>query len=463
MSRQPKQGQGSASGKGRDKGRGKGHAKGRRRRPVVKVPSISVEVIINKLGAQGDGVVKAMVLGRTETLFVAGALPGERVLVETVSKRGDGLVADLVEIIEPSAQRTEPSCPHYELCGGCALQHMEKNAYATWKRDLIERALVQRGFETAPVLDPILIGEGTRRRVTFTALKRGKRVALGFNARASHDIVTVDRCPLLVDSLNDLIPPLNDALATILDDGARARINVTACENGVDVMIEGGGSPELQAREALATFLQGSEAVRLAWKDEGRAPEPIAQKTAPLVYLTGVPVELPPGAFLQASVEGEHAIRDAVLAGVGEGARRIADLYCGLGSFSIPLAQQGIVDAVDATESSIRALERAAGRAGLGGRVTAHVRDLSRQPLDVVELSKFDAVVFDPPRAGAGDQVGYLADADVARVVAVSCNPATFARDARILVDGGFRLLSVQPIDQFIYSPHVELVAHFAR
>ena len=181
------------------------------------------------------------------------------------------------------------------------------------------------------------------------------------------------------------------------------------------------------------------------------------------MYLSGVPVELPSGTFLQASVEGEHAIRDAVLAGVGEDARRVADLFCGLGSFSIPLAQQSIVTAVDAIEAPVRALERAAGRAGLGGRVVASVRDLSRQPLDERELAKFDAVVFDPPRAGAADQVRYLADSNVPRVVGVSCNPATFARDARTLVDGGYRLLSVQPIDQFTYSPHIEVVAHFVR
>ncbi|MBL4614270.1 MAG: class I SAM-dependent RNA methyltransferase, partial [Magnetovibrio sp.] len=166
---------------------------------------------------------------------------------------------------------------------------------------------------------------------------------------------------------------------------------------------------------------------------------------------------------LQASVQGEHAIRDTILDGLGDDYRRVADLYCGLGSFTIPLSQRAIVDAYDSIQAPVRALERAAGRADLGGRVKAHVRDLHRQPLDVKELSIFDVVVFDPPRTGAAEQVEYLAKADVARVVGVSCNPATFARDARILVDGGFELLSVQPIDQFIYSPHVELVAHFAR
>jgi len=456
MTRPPKQGR-------RGRSASKGQGRGRRKRPDAQAPQQTREVTIDKLGAHGDGVANAEILGRPQTLFIAGALPGERVRVETVSKRGDGLVANVLEVLAPSAERMEPSCGHYARCGGCALQHLSTQAYATWKRERVVRALRQRGFDAPPVLEPILIGEGARRRVTFTALKRGKLVTLGFNARSSHDIVAIDRCPLLCDELNELIAPLGDALNGILDDGARARIHVTACENGADVLIEGDAAPDLAAREALATFVQSASTARVGWKQEGLAAEPIAQQAAPLVYLSGVPVELPSGTFLQASVEGEHAIRDAVLAGVGEDAGRVADLFCGLGSFSIPLAQQSIVTAVDAIEAPVRALERAAGRAGLGGRVVASVRDLSRQPLDERELAKFDAVVFDPPRAGAADQVRYLADSRVPRVVGVSCNPATFARDARPLADGGYRLLSVQPIDQFTYSPHVEVVAHFAR
>ncbi|HEY9078464.1 class I SAM-dependent RNA methyltransferase [Magnetovibrio sp.] len=430
---------------------------------MAKVPQQTVEVVVDKLGAHGDGVASADILGRRQNLFIAGALPGERVVAETVAKRGDGLVANLVDILQSSADRAEPGCRLFETCGGCALQHLGTQAYAMWKRERVAQALRQRGFDAPPVLEPVLIGEGTRRRVTFTALKRAKHVTLGFNARSSHDIVAVDHCPLLDDALNALIAPLSEALHGILDDGARARINVTACENGADVLIEGNASPDLKAREALAVFVQNTPSVRVAWKEEGLAAEPIAQVAVPLVYLSGVPVELPSGTFLQASVEGEHAIRDAVLAGVGADAARVADLFCGLGSFSIPLAQQAIVTAADAVEAPVRALERAAGRAGLGGRVVAQVRDLSRQPFDEAELSKFDAVVFDPPRAGAADQVRYLAESRVPRVVAVSCNPATFARDARTLVDGGYRLLAVQPIDQFTYSAHIELVAHFTR
>ncbi|MCW8914947.1 MAG: class I SAM-dependent RNA methyltransferase [Magnetovibrio sp.] len=442
------------------KGKGRGQ---RRRRPKATVARETLDMTIERLGAQGDGLAQADLMGRSQNLYVPGALAGEQVRVETCSKRGDGILCELLEVLSPSDDRTQPSCPHYAQCGGCALQHMSTSSYSDWKRERVVQALRQRGFETPPVLDTILIGEGTRRRVTFTALQRGKRLLFGFNARSSHNLVEIDNCPLLVSELNDLIQPMSDAFAAFLKDGTKARIHVTACENGADVLIECTQDLDLAAREAIASFVQTTSAVRVGWKQEGQTPEPVVQEVAPLVYLSGVPVELPQGSFLQASVEGEHAIRDGVLAGVGAGSKRIADLYSGLGSFTVPLAAQAIVEAYDVIEAPVRALERAAGRANLGGRIVASVRDLGRQPLDVKELSKFDAVVFDPPRAGSGDQMQYLAGSSVARVVGVSCNPATFARDARTLVDGGFELLSVQPIDQFTYSSHVELVAHFAR
>ena len=446
---------------GRRAGWRKGQGRGKRQASAIARQTL--DVTIDTLGSGGDGVATAMVAGRMQSLYVAGTLAGERVRVETIAKRGDGVVGNVLEVIAPSALRVEPGCGYYDRCGGCALQHVDGATYAAWKRDRVVQALRQRGFSDPPVPDPVLIGEGARRRVTFTAQKRAKHVTLGFNARASHDVVAVDRCPLLVDALNDLIAPLSVALGAVLADGARTRVHVTDCENGADVLIEGDCAPDLQAREALAEFVKDATLVRVSWRQSGLAVEPIVQRAAPLVSLSGVPVELPTGTFLQASVAGEHAIRDAVLAGIGGEARRVADLYCGLGSFTLPLSEHVIVDAVDAARAPVRALERAAGRANLGGRVMASVRDLGRQPLDSAELAKFDAVVFDPPRAGAIDQVRNLADAiaDVPRVVAVSCNPASFARDARVLVDGGYKLVSVQPIDQFTYSPHVELVAHF--
>lgn len=417
-----------------------------------------LDVIVDELGAQGDGL--ASWAGKT--LYIPGVLAGEKVRVKTGRRRGDGVSAELIEVLEPSADRIKPVCPYFGRCGGCQLQHLSAQTYIDWKRERVARVLKQRGFDDVTVLDPVLIGLGTRRRVTFTAEKSGKKVRFGFNARASHDIQEIKTCPLLVKGLEAAIDPLKVLLAGVLEDGVRSRVFATWCENGVDILIEGGKSPDLSAREAIARFVNAGEAVRVAWVEEKFDPEPIAMAQTPMVNISGVLVELPMGGFLQASVEGEQAIADQVLAG-SQGAERIADLYCGLGSFTLPLSRQAVVRAVDMIEAPVRALERAAGRADLGGRVVAEVRDLDRQPIEAKVLSKFDAVVFDPPRVGAAEQVGQIAASTVGLVVAVSCNPATFARDARILVDGGYRLIDVLPVDQFTFSPHVELVARFER
>jgi len=438
-----------------NRGRGPRRSHGRTQRPVA---SETLEVDVVSLGAQGDGVAN----WAGKSLFIPGVLPGERVRVKTGAKRGDGVCAEVLEILQPSPERTPALCPHFGRCGGCQLQHLSAAAYVAWKRERVAKALAQRGFDDVTVLDPVLVGPDQRRRVTFTAEKLGRKVRFGFNAHASHDIETVDECPLLVAGLNAVIAPLKVLLAAVLGDGVRARVSATWCENGTDILIDGGAAPELEAREAIAALVAGGQAVRVAWTEKGYAPEPIAQAEIPVVNISGVLVELPMGGFLQASVEGEHAIAVQVLAGVGD-AGRIADLYCGMGSFTLPMARKAIVRAVDMIEAPVRALERAAGRADLGGRVVAEVRDLDRQPLEIKELDKFDAVVFDPPRVGAAAQVALIAASNVARVVAVSCNPATFARDARILVDGGYRLIDVLPVDQFTFSPHVELVARFER
>ncbi|MBF0248638.1 MAG: class I SAM-dependent RNA methyltransferase [Alphaproteobacteria bacterium] len=418
--------------------------------------------MIDVLGAQGDGVARAELSGKTVALYIPGALAGERVRVRTRDKRGDGVVAELLDILEPSPHRIQPGCPHFERCGGCALQHLDRRIYGAWKRDRVIHALAQRGFADVCVDDAVLIGEGTRRRVTFTAHGSGKAARVGFNARARHDVVAVAVCPLLAGPLNALIAPLGETLASVLKDGQRARVAATACDNGVDLLIEADGSPDLAAREALAALVRAGHAVRVAWRADTLAPEPIVQEQPPRIDLSGVAVELPPGAFLQASREGEHAIRDRILDWV-DGAGRVADLFCGLGSFTMPLAAKAVVSAWDVTEPSVRALERAAGRAGLGGRVAAGVRDLDRQPLEARDLDAFDAIVFDPPRAGAKAQAEHLADARAERIVGVSCNPATFARDARILAGGGYALDRVTPIDQFTHSAHVELAAAFTR
>lgn len=421
--------------------------------------SETIEVVIDALGAQGD----ALATWAGQTLYIPGALPGEKVRVKTGFKRGDGVACQLIDVLEPATDRAAPPCEHFGRCGGCALQHLDDEPYADFKRARIKDVLAKRGFGDVAVLDPVLIGPGTRRRVTFTAHKSGPKASvLGFNARASHDVIKITSCPVLTPALQGLIAPLGELMRAMLDDGQRVRVLATDCANGFDVLIEADRQPTLAQREAVAAFVGQAQALRVGWKDGDFPAEPVAQADAPVIDVSGVAVELPLGAFLQASIAGEHAILVAIQAGVGD-ARRIADLYCGVGSFTLPLAGRAIVRAVDSLEAPVRAMERAAGRANLGGRVLAEVRDLDRRPLEPGELDKVDAIVFDPPRAGAEAQAHNIAACQVERVVAVSCNPATFARDARILVDGGLRLAEVLPVDQFTFSPHVELVARFQR
>jgi 23S rRNA (uracil1939-C5)-methyltransferase len=415
-------------------------------------------VFVEELGAQGDGLAP----WAGQTLYIPATLPNERVRVKTGAKRSDGLGCTLLEVVQPAPERIPPICEYYAQCGGCALQHVDETFYAQWKRARVTEVLAKRGFADVAVLDPVLIKAGTRRRVTFTVQHRGKRLDLGFNARASHDIVAIERCPLLAPSLNAMIAPLGELMRHVLADGERARVVLTACDNGTDMVIEADKHPDLAAREAIAAFAGRGHAARVSWKEPDFPAEPVAQVHMPKIDLSGVSVDLPMGAFLQASIEGERAILAQILVGVGNAAR-IADLYCGVGSFTLALARQAIVRAIDSLETPVRALERAAGRTNLGGRVLAEVRDLDRQPLDPAELNKFDAIVFDPPRAGAAAQAAQIAQSDVPKVVAVSCNPATFARDARILVNGGYRLIDVLPVDQFTFSAHVELVARFER
>ena len=299
-----------------------------------------------------------------------------------------------------------------------------------------------------------------RRRAVFSAVGRRSGSALGFSEAASHAIVDVLDCEVLVPDLVRLLPSLRVRLSKLLAPGARLQAVATATETGVDLLLEGDLALDLGAREILAELAASTDLARLSWRQPGRTAEPIAERRTPIVRFDGIPAELPPGTFLQASRAGEAALIAAVRDGVGAAAR-IVDLHAGIGTFSLPLAQAARVQAVEGDAESVRALSRSA--AARAGRLSVERRDLARDPPDPASLAGVDAVVFDPPRAGARAVAEVLASARVPAAVAVSCNPATFARDARILIDGGYRLRSVRPIDQFLWSPHVELVAHFRR
>ncbi len=422
-------------------------------------PSASHEsvITIDRLGGQGDGI--ALVEGRT--VYVAYGVPGDRLRVRLGKPRGQGLTAAILAVEQAGPARREPPCVHFGRCGGCALQHVDDGLYAEWKRGRVVEALRQQGLGEAPVAPLVRTPAGRRRRIALAARMGKGGALLGFHAHESHDIVDLRECHVMLPALAALIPPLREMLGRELRAGAKAEVTATATATGIDLLIRADHQPGRDSRVELADFAGAQKLARLSWQAGKEEPEPVAQLRTPQVLFGGVAVDPPPGAFLQASAEAEQAMADLVVGAVG-GAKRIADLYAGCGTFTFPLAKTAKVHAVEGDKDSLAALSAAA-RRGAIGRITSERRDLTRNPLQPDELKPFDAVVFDPPRAGARAQAEMLAKSRVPTVVAVSCDPGSFSRDARILVDGGYRLESVTPIDQFVWSAHLEIVAVFRR
>jgi len=418
----------------------------------------AVELTIESIGARGDGIGHSG--GRV--VYVPLTIPGDRLRVELERPRGDGFAGRILEVLEEGSGRRAPPCPHFGDCGGCALQHIEEQRYIAWKEQLVATALARRGFADPPLRPLLRIGPATRRRASLAAERAGRSVRLGFHARESHRVIDAMGCLVLAPSLGALLAPLREALRAIMADGERFEVTATATDGGVDLLLEGKRAPSLESREALATLAAGADLARITWRADRAPPDPVVLRRPARVTFAGVAVDLPPGGFLQPTAPGEAALASAVLHALS-GCRRVADLYAGCGTFTFPLARAGRVHAVEGDAEAIGALAGAARRAVLGQAVTTEQRDLASDPLTEEELQRFDGVVFDPPRAGAKAQAERLARSRVPKAVAVSCDPATFARDARILVDGGYRLLEATPIDQFIWSPHVEIVAVFAR
>lgn len=411
-----------------------------------------IRLTIEKLGAKGDGI--ATLEGRP--VYVPYALPGEVVQVEPGQRRGDGVAAELVRIEQPSPDRVEPPCRHFGFCGGCAAQHLADGEYRRWKVGQIVEALARRGLREVALEPMAVTPPQRRRRASFAAQKTRSGTVLGFHERASHRLVDLLECPVMLQPIEALMAPLRGLLDR-LSQGGPAQILINATDTGLDVAIAAKQPLDLACREMLAHFVTAQGLARLSWDGE-----PVATRRVPQLGLGALTVEPPPGAFLQASIEGELAMRDAILRWAGK-ARSLADLYGGVGTLSLPLVPDKRVHLVEGDAAAVAAAGKAARQPAARSRLTVEQRDLVRRPLTPDELQRFDAVVFDPPRAGAAEQAAMLAQSQVPQVIAVSCDPATFARDARLLVDGGYRLEAVLPVDQFLWSSHIELVAHFAK
>jgi 23S rRNA (uracil1939-C5)-methyltransferase len=405
------------------------------------------QALIERLGSRGEGISTY----EGQRVYVPFTLAGETVGIEI-----EGDHARLVDIIVPSPDRIAPMCRHFGDCGGCVVQTLQYDAYAAWKRSLVENALRKSGVDF-PVGELVDAHGAGRRRVTFHARFEQGETGVGFMAARSHRLIEIDACPLLTAELAPALSAARVLAAALASRGKPLDLAITATLEGLDIDLRGSGPLTDAEHAALVDAAKILDLARLT--NHGRL---VALVRAPHVDIGGVRTPLPPGAFLQATQAGEETLTRYVLAAAG-GAKNVADLFCGVGAFALRLARFAAVSAYDSNAPAIAALLTAARGAGGLRPVRAESRDLHQRPLTAQELSSFDCVVFDPPRAGAAAQSVELAKSEVPLVIAVSCNAQSFCCDAAILRDGGFETAEIIPIDQFRFSPHVELFAIFRR
>lgn len=390
-----------------------------------------------------------------EKVHVPYTLPGEKIHLRAQGNKGR-----LLELIEPSKDRAEPFCPHFGTCGGCALQHANDKAYEAFKTDVIATNLTRHNVTAPKIEAPYRSGKKARRRAGIGFAKTKDGAVIGFKEKKSHRLVSLDSCPLLTDRINALLPALQKLSGHIKGSGS---FFITETDSGIDLCITQADAPSLELRERYCAFAEEEDIARISVKtDPIPDAEPILMRDMPLISFEDISAPFPAASFLQPTKDSETFLTDFAkthLAGAG----KIADLFCGLGTFSLPLAKAGKkVAAFDCDPPAMQVLQKAATQNALP--VTATKRDLFRDPLTAKELDKQDALLLDPPRAGAMAQTQEIAKTKtVGKLVYISCNPQTFARDAAILQESGFTMTLLQPVDQFPYSPHVELAAVFTR
>jgi len=409
------------------------------------------QLTIARLGHRGDGVADTA----TGAAFVPYTLPGETVTVEAIPGHPDR--RRLLSVDSPSPERIEPVCIHFGVCGGCAMQHWSLPEYLVWKRGQVVETLAQHGID-APV-DAVIDahGKGRRRAVLHARRGHGDVLEVGFAAPRAHHIIAIDMCPILAPGLAGTIP-ISWAIAELLKPTNKPLdIHVTASDHGLDIDVRGSGPLPSSRLTQLAKLAEQYKIARIT-----RHGELVIQRVEPALKIGRALVPLPPGAFLQATAEGEAVLAALVLKHLGK-SKRVADLFCGLGTFALRIGEFARVLAIDSEASAMKALERGIHSAPGLKPIEMKTRDLFRSPLGAMEMKGLDAVVFDPPRQGAERQAQELALAKVPLVISVSCDASTFARDARILIDGGYKLTGVTPVDQFRYSHHVEVVGRFER
>ena len=416
---------------------------------------------IAELGANADGVAD----WNGARGYIPFTAPGD--VIEADLQPGSPARGQLVRIEHASDLRQAPACPHFGRCGGCAIQHLEPTFALDWKRGVVVKALTHHGFEDAEALvEPTRPTQpGGRRRAAVKLLRKSEtETIVGFNARGSKEILDVTSCPVLSPVLFDWLAVLRAQLAPLLPLRLLLRFTITETLSGADIVMTGPRDLEASLRLKLAEWAADmSDLAALSWQsDDGDFAEPLFRRHEAQIEIAGYTVALPPGGFLQASKQSEALLSDLVTSAMPDEKCRVLDLFSGCGTFSLALARkQHKVLAIEGLEASIAALRQTAGSHGLP--ITAEVRDLERSPPTAKEMKKYDAAVFDPPRSGCRAVAEALAQSGPRHLVAVSCNPASFARDARTLCEAGYRLEKVTPIDQFVWSDEVELVAVLHR
>lgn len=408
---------------------------------------------ITAIGAGGDGISEH----NGKPVYVPKTTAGDVVEIRVEKENADGIQARLLKIETPSPNRVTPPCPYFDRCGGCALQHINDNTYKNWKTEKVLQNLQRAGVEIETLEETVFLPANTRRRTTMVGFKTGKDIHFGYFEYRSHNIVDTKTCLILEPELDAKMQALRAYLPRLLPYQKPIDFMMQHIDGTFDLVITGIKNPKLEQLEAFAELAEALDIARISiCEREFATPEILFTRTPVRKKFGDIQVTLPPGTFLQASVAGENALTQ-IVSRYAKGRLKVADLFCGSGTFTGTLLQNNMaVHAIDGDYDAMQALGAVKHK-----NLTTERRNLFKEPLSTKELSAFDGVVIDPPRAGAKAQIENLAQSNVAKIIAVSCNPATFARDAETLQDAGYGLSSLTIVDQFVWSAHVETVALF--
>ena len=418
---------------------------------------MSLKVTIEELGGRGDGIVKA----EKGPIYVPFSVPGDVVDLDIQGRKGS-----INRFYEKSSHRVEPPCQYFMRCGGCAVQHIEDKYYRHWKTDLIRTALKNQDLTDIQFAELQVSSINSRRRTSFHALGLGARkIKLGYAQKGSHNLIDINMCSIIVPEIEQFIDPLRVFLTGYLKQKQKMTIAVTASDNGLDVILNGAGEPDLDLRMKAATFAEKNDLARISWLDTKIKKsyfELLAERKKPFVTFNGRRVYYPIGSFLQATKEGQDILIKNMLESL-PGCKKILDLFSGCGTFSVAAASECHVHAVENNQDMLNALKSSVNMMSGIKNLTTEVRDLFFRPLLPHELNEFDAAIIDPPRAGAHNQISEIIKSDLQKLVMISCNPVTFAKDSRRLVEAGFTMGIVTPVDQFLFSSHLEIITVFTR